>query len=64
MADLVPPVYETDPGLRALANYLRSGNGVKIRSAIEHDKRVEYFKGNYFLLIFSLFTNIDREAIG
>mmetsp|Transcript_10894 Transcript_10894/g.17731 ORF Transcript_10894/g.17731 Transcript_10894/m.17731 type:complete len:342 (-) Transcript_10894:169-1194(-) len=41
----VPAEYETAEGLRTLANYLRSQNGVKVRSGIEHEKRVDYFKG-------------------
>lgn len=46
MTDLtVPSLYETEAGLKALANYLRSPYGVKVRSAIEHEKRVDYFKG-------------------
>lgn len=45
MSEQVPQIYETEAGLRQLANYLRSLNGVKNRSAIEHEKRVDYFKG-------------------
>jgi translocation protein SEC62 len=46
MADLLPTEYQADEGLRTLANFLRSGqHGVKGRSAIEHEKRVDYFKG-------------------
>lgn len=41
----IPIEYQKAEGLRTLANYLRSQNGVKSRSAIEHEKRVEYFKG-------------------
>ena len=51
MADQVPSIYETPAGLRQLANYLRSPYGVKSRSAIEHEKRVDYFKGTSLLLI-------------
>lgn len=40
-----PSIYDTDEGLRKLGTYLRSIYGVKVRSGIEHDKRVEYFKG-------------------
>lgn len=43
--DLVPAEYKAPEGLRTLANYLRSQNGVKVRSGIEHEKRVDYFKG-------------------
>jgi hypothetical protein len=41
----VPEAYQSPEGLRTLANYLRSQNGVKVRSGIEHEKRVDYFKG-------------------
>ena len=41
----VPPEFQTAESLRTLANYLRSQNGVKVRSGIEHEKRVDYFKG-------------------
>jgi hypothetical protein len=43
--DLLPKEYKTPEGLRTLANYLRSPNGVKVRAGIEHEKRVDYFKG-------------------
>ena len=46
MSDL-PAEYQTDEGLRTLANFLRSQNGVKNRSGIEHEKRVDYFKGKF-----------------
>jgi translocation protein SEC62 len=45
MSDIIPIEYQTPEGLRTLANFLRSQNGVKVRTAIEHDKRVDYFKG-------------------
>jgi translocation protein SEC62 len=41
----LPEVYNTEKGLKKLATYLRSPDGVKVRSAVEHGKRVEYFKG-------------------
>ncbi len=41
----VPKEYATPEGLRTLANFLRSQNGIKVRSGIEHEKRVDYFKG-------------------
>lgn len=44
-ADL-PAEYQTAEGLRTLGNYLRSQNGVKARPGIEHEKRVDYFKGD------------------
>ena len=43
--DLVPIEYKQPEGLRTLANYLRSQNGIKVRSGIEHEKRVDFFKG-------------------
>jgi hypothetical protein len=43
----VPAEYLKPEGLRTLANYLRSGNGVKVRSGIQHEKRVDYFKGKF-----------------
>ena len=43
--DLIPPEYKQPEGLRTLANYLRGNNGIKVRSGIEHEKRVDYFKG-------------------
>lgn len=41
----LPNIYESDEGLKRLGTYLRSSNGVKVRAGVEHDKRVEYFKG-------------------
>lgn len=41
----VPKEFETPEGLRTLANFLRSQHGVKVKSGIEHEKRVDYFKG-------------------
>ena len=41
----LPVEYQTDESINTLANYLRSQNGVKNRSAVEHEKRVDYFKG-------------------
>jgi hypothetical protein len=48
MTDAIPAAYQTDEGLRTLANYLRSQNGIKGRSGIEHEKRIDYFKGKFF----------------
>jgi len=45
----LPKEYAQDEGLRTLANFLRSDNGVKIYKAVEHEKRVEYFKGKAFI---------------
>ena len=39
------PSDQVPVALRTLANFLRSQNGVKSRSGIEHEKRVDYFKG-------------------
>jgi hypothetical protein len=41
-----PEIYTTEEGLQKLGSHLRSLHGVKVRSGIEHDKRVEYFKGH------------------
>ena len=49
-ANGVPEAYQSPEGLRTLANYLRSQNGVKVRSGIEHEKRVDYFKGDFKVL--------------
>ena len=48
--DLIPAEYKQPEGLRTLANYLRGNHGIKVRSGIEHEKRVDYFKGNIFFL--------------
>ena len=45
----IPEFYKTEEGLKALARFLRSEKGVKNRSAIEHEKRVDYFKGKKFI---------------
>jgi len=45
----VPPEYKTPEALRTLANFLRGSNGVKVKSGIEHEKRVDYFKGKRLL---------------
>ena len=47
--DALPAEYRQDEGLRTLANFLRSDNGVKNYKAVEHEKRVEYFKGKRFI---------------
>lgn len=65
----VPPEYRTPEALRTLANFLRGSNGVKVKSGIEHEKRVDYFKGadfmlerslNLFPFYFALFTTGKR----
>ena len=46
MADIqLPEFYRSEDGLKALARFLRSEKGVKGRSAVEYEKRVDYFKG-------------------
>lgn len=45
----LPVEFTTAEGLRTLANFLRSQNGIKVRSAIEHEKRVDFFKGSRLL---------------
>ena len=45
----VPSEYTTPEGLRTLANYLR--NTVKVRSGIQMEKRVDYFKGTNLRLL-------------
>jgi translocation protein SEC62 len=45
----VPSEYKDPSGLRTLANYLRSSNGVKTKSATQHEKRVDYFRGYRFM---------------
>lgn len=46
-ADGLPEEYNDPLVLKKLANYLRSADGVQIRDGIEHDKRVQFFKGVY-----------------
>eukprot|EP01039_Chlorochromonas_danica_P001069 gene1068-1159_t len=41
----LPIEYQSPESLRTLANFLRGQNGVKVKSGIEHEKRVDYFKG-------------------
>ncbi|CAM9276800.1 unnamed protein product, partial [Ectocarpus fasciculatus] len=45
-ADTVPEEYLDPLVLKKLANYLRSVDGVLVRDGIEHDKRVQFFKGD------------------
>jgi hypothetical protein len=60
-----PEVYDTEEGLKRLATYLRSVNGVKVRHGIEHDKRVEYFKGIFLdkRTQVVLFTNLIGKRL-
>ena len=44
MADM-EDIYDTEEGLKGLADYLRGSHGVKLREAVEHDRRVQFFKG-------------------
>ena len=65
--DLIPAEYRIPEGLRTLANYLRSQNGVKVRSGIEHEKRVDYFKGIHTtknkILLFIVYLIYDLISI-
>ena len=45
----IPPFYATEDGLKALARFLRSDKGIKNKTAVEYEKRVEYFKGKRFV---------------
>jgi hypothetical protein len=57
-----PDIYTTEEGLNKLGSHLRSLHGVKVRSGIEHDKRVEYFKGPFpFCRLSSLSHVYHRE---
>ena len=47
--DLVPEEYKSEEGIRTLAKFLRGDNGIKVRTAVEHEKRVDYFKGKRFV---------------
>jgi hypothetical protein len=47
---ILPAEYKTPEALRTLGNYLRSH--IKARSGIEHEKRVDYFKGFHIVCIF------------
>lgn len=55
---LLPTEYQQPEGLRTLANFLRSDIGVKIYKAVEHEKRVEYFKGKHFT---EILVNVGTE---
>ena len=46
---VVPVEFQKPEGLRTLGNYLRGAHGVKNKSATQHDKRVEYFRGSKLL---------------
>lgn len=45
----VPDTFKDPSALRTLANYLRSSNGVKTKTATQHEKRVDYFRGYRFM---------------
>lgn len=49
MSGDIPEEYRTEEGIRTLAKFLRGDNGIKVRTAVEHEKRVDYFKGKRFL---------------
>lgn len=39
----IPSEFQSAEALRTLANYLRTN--IRVKSGVEHEKRVEYFKG-------------------
>lgn len=41
----IPKEYCTPEGLRTIAQYLRSSSNLKVKSAIQYEKRVDYFRG-------------------
>ena len=43
--------FDKPENLNRLAIFLRSSNGIKVRQGIEHDKRVDYFKGLFVLFV-------------
>lgn len=45
----VPKEFQEESGLRTLANYLRGSHGVKTKTATQHEKRVDYFRGSRLL---------------
>ena len=59
LSEGLPAEYQQDEGLRTLANFLRSENGVKTYKAVEHDKRVEFFKGKAFI---EVLTNMGNDV--
>ncbi len=60
----VPIEYTTPEGLRTLANYLRSPNGVTVRSGIQREKRVDYFKGKLFAFVcYIIHKSLDFHVI-
>ena len=44
--------YGDEKNLKALCDFLRSGDGPAVREAIEMDKRVYYLKGELFKIAF------------
>ena len=62
----VPDAYNQPEGQRTLGHYLKSANGVKTKNAIQHEKRVEYFKGmssKKLKTLFSSMTIVFRKEI-
>jgi hypothetical protein len=45
----VPSEFNKPESLRTLGNYLRGSHGVKSKTATQHEKRVEYFRGSRLL---------------
>ena len=62
---ILPGEYQKDEGLRTLANFLRSENGVKLYKAVQHEKRVEYFKGKNFIEVLTkIGLDLDTSKAG
>jgi len=45
----IPVEFNKPESLRTLGNYLRGSNGVKSKTATQHEKRVDYFRGSRLL---------------
>ena len=45
----VPDAFKESANLRTLGNYQRGSYGVKSKSGVQHDKRVDYFRGGRLL---------------
>lgn len=64
-SSILPAEFQKDEGLRTLANFLRSENGVKLYKAVEHEKRVEYFKGKNFVEVLTrIGSDLDASKAG
>ena len=55
--ETLPEEFKTPEAARTIANYLRSN--MKSRSGVEHERRVDFFKGNVYLCIYTfLYTHV------